>query len=226
MSITQDTNQAQSELQQNDKEKNLVLQRQMYERRLEQERREKETLQQRIEQFEKERQRPNNNHADDDDDTEPYVDRKTLKRELSKRDENLDERIDKRAEEKARSMVEQERVSAFLKQNSDFEQILTAEIIQKFAEKHPEIAEPMLEMPDNFARKKLLYQNIKALGLHKPPENKPSIQETIDKNRRSAFYQPSGSASPPYAPTADFSKAGQKNAYDKMQELIRNRRTG
>jgi hypothetical protein len=97
-------------------------------------------------------------------------------------------------------------------------------MIQKFAEKHPDMAEPMLEMPDNFARQKLLYQNIKALGLNKPSVATPSIQETIDRNRKSPYYQPSGGNTPPYASQGDFSQAGQKNAYSKMKELISNRR--
>jgi hypothetical protein len=55
--------------------------------------------------------------------------------------------------------------------------------------------------------------------LHKPPEAKPSIQETIDKNRKGPFYQPTGVGTAPYAGGGDFSPTGQKSAYDKMQEL-------
>ena len=51
-------------------------------------------------------------------------------------------------------------------------------------------------------------------------QKEPSIQDKIDANRRSPFYQPSGIGSAPYAgPDGDFSAAGQKTAYDKMQEL-------
>lgn len=161
---------------------------------------------------------------EDDYSDEPYVDERRLNKKLAKFEETFDKKVDQRAEAIARSMVEQERQSSFLKANPDFNQILSPELLQKFVEKHPEMAEPMLEMPDNFARQKLLYQNIKALGLHRPAVPEVSIQQKIDQNRRSPYYQPSGGNTPPYASQGDFSEAGKKNAYAKQQELIRNRR--
>lgn len=222
MSVPENTNQAQPESKPNDKEYNFAQVR----KQLEQERQGRLQAEQRAAQLEEEHSRKTRVSDDsDDDDNEPYVDKKTLKKTFSKWEQTLDQKIDKKAEEKARLMVEQERQNNFLKQNPDFNQILSPELIQKFAEKHPEMAEPLTEMPDGFARQKLLYQNIKALGLHKPLESKPSIQDVVDKNRRSPYYQPSGAGgTPPYAAAGDFSKVGQENAYKKMQELIGNRR--
>lgn len=219
MSLPSENQQAQTE-KKPDLEQNFATQRRYYEKQLEAERREKAELEQRIAQIEQ-----NKNNDSDDDDSEPYVDKKALKKYFGSFEKNIDQKIDRKAEEKARSLVEQERQASFLKQNNDFSQILTPELIQKFAEKHPEIAEPMLEMPDNFARQKLLYQNIKALGIHKPPAPKEDIQTKVDANRRSPYYQPSSVGNtPPYAGQGDFSETGQKNAYAKMKELIKNRR--
>jgi len=158
---------------------------------------------------------------DDDDDhsDEPYVDERRLNRKFAKFEERFDKKVDEKAEQKARAMLEQERNANFLKQNPDFNQVLSPEVIEKFATKHPEIAEPMLEMPEGFSRQKLLYQNIKALGLHKPQEKAPSIQDTINKNQRGPFYQPTGISPAPYAGGGDFSEVGQKSAYQKVQEL-------
>lgn len=161
---------------------------------------------------------------DDDDDSEPYVDSKKLNRKLAAFEQTFEKKVDAMAEQKARSMIEQERQNSFLKSNPDFQEVLSPEMIKKFAEKHPDIAEPMLDMPDNFSRQKLLYQNIKALGLTRPTPVEPSIQQKIDANRKSPYYQPSGGNMPPYASQGDFSPNGQKNAYQKMQELITNRR--
>lgn len=161
---------------------------------------------------------------DSDEDTDPYVDHKKLNKKFAAFEENMEKKIDAKAEMKAKSMIEQERQNSFLKANPDFNQILSPEMIQKFAEKHPDIAEPMLDMPDNFSRQKLLYQNIKALGINRPAMAEPSIQQKIDANRKSPYYQPSGGNTPPYASQGDFSQNGQKNAYAKMQELINNRR--
>jgi hypothetical protein len=196
-------------------------------RQLEEERAARIQLQ---EELKKEREdRANKRFKDDDDEDhsdEPYVDRKSLKKELSRFATDFEQKVDKKAEEKARSMIEQERQASFLRANPDFKDILSSENIQKFAEKYTDIAEPMLEMPDNFSRQKLLYQNIKALGVHKPPITQPTVQEKIDANRKSPYYQPSGGNTPPYATTGDYSEGGQKNAYKKMQELIKGRRAG
>lgn len=157
--------------------------------------------------------------VEDDHYDEPYIDEKRLNKKLSRLKEDFSKEVDEKAEQKARSMIEQERNSNFLKQNPDFSQILSPEIIEKFAMKHPEMAEPMLEMPEGFARQKLLYQAIKVSGVHKAAAPSPSIQETIDKNRRGAFYQPTGTGTPPYGGAPDCSPTGQKTAYDKVQEL-------
>lgn len=156
---------------------------------------------------------------DEDPYDEPYVDERRLNKKLAKFEERFDKRVDEKAEAKARSMLEQERNSNFLKQNTDFAEVLSPDVIEKFAKKHPEMAEPMLEMPDSFARQKLLYQAIKVSGVHKNTPPPPSIQETIEKNRKGAFYQPTGVNAAPYAGGGDYSESGMKNAYEKVKEL-------
>jgi hypothetical protein len=74
-------------------------------------------------------------------------------------------------------------------------------------------------MPEGFERQKLVYKNIKALGIHKKDEPKPSIQDKVDQNRRTPYYQPTGVGTAPYANAADFSQSGQSAAYKKMKEL-------
>lgn len=223
MSVPEQNSQAQpqSEAQKpNDKEYNFGQIR----KQLEQERQARLQTEARLAQIEEERQRPKQDDSDDDD-SEPYVDQKRLKKTLAREKDELRKEFKQAVRQEASQLIEQERQAGFLRSNPDFQNILSPDLIQKFAEKHPEIAEPMLEMPDNFARQKLLYQNIKALGLHKPPEPiKPSIQEEIKNNKKSLYYQPSGQGSAPYANNGDFSQTGQKNAYQKMQELIANRR--
>jgi hypothetical protein len=150
---------------------------------------------------------------------EPYIDDKRLNKKLERFEEKIKKELDELGADKARQFIEKEKQESFLKANPDFTNLLQPEMIRKFSERYPEVAEQMLELPPSFARQKLLYQNIKALGLHKPEEKPPSIQETIDKNRRSPYYQPSGVGNTPYAAAGDFSPAGQKNAYQKMQEL-------
>lgn len=161
--------------------------------------------------------RRNQAQEDEEDDTDPYVDRKKLAKHLSSFERRMDEKIEKKAEEKAFAMVQKEKREAWLRNNPDFYEVL--QHADKFADRDPELAETILTMPEGFERQKLVYKNIKALGIHKPDVKQPSIQEKVDANRRSPYYQPSGVGAAPYASVGDFSPAGQKNAYEKMKEL-------
>ena len=159
------------------------------------------------------------NDDDDQEDDEPYVDRRKLNKELSKFQRNIEQTIDQKAEAKASAMIENERRHSYLRENSDFEKVMSQDTIERFAAKHPRLAENILRMPDGFERQKLVYENIKALGVDKPEQRQSTVQEKIDANRKSPFYQPSGVGTAPYSSVGDFSNSGQKNAYDKMQEL-------
>jgi len=162
--------------------------------------------------------------SDEEDDDEPYIDKKKLKKVLSGFQDEMEKKMEVKAEEKARSLVEQERTSQYLKDNSDFNQVMNSDVVQKFADAHPKLAEQILRMPDGFDRQKLVYEAIKSMGIDKPVPKQQSIQDKIDANRKSPYYQPSGVGSSPYSQVGDFSDVGQKNAYDKMQQLKKNLR--
>ncbi len=196
-----------------DKEINFRKQQAMYERMLEAERSEKIELQKQL----NERAQQRSLLDDDDSDDDPYVDHKKLEKKLSKFEQMLEKKFEQKAEQKARMLLDEERKNQWLKNNPDFYEVMG--YAQKFAERDPDLAETILEMPEGFERQKLVYKNIKSLGLHKKEEPKPSIQETIDKNRRSPYYQPSGVGSAPYSTIGDFSPSGQKTSYQKMKEL-------
>jgi len=203
------------EQKQNDKEINFRMQekalREKFERDLAQERAEKEKLMQELQQ----RQQPV--HEDEPSDEEPYVDHKRLSKTLSSFEKKLEEKIERKAEEKARQLMDAERSESWLRNNPDFYEVM--QHAEKFALKDPDLAESILSMPDTFERKKLVYKNIKALGIHKPEQKAPSVQETIDAKKKSPYYQPSEMGTAPYGNTGDFSKTGQKAAYDRMKEL-------
>lgn len=152
-----------------------------------------------------------------EEDNEPYVDNKKLHRELNNFGKKAKEESKTEIKQVVQQAIYEERKQAWLDNNPDFFEVMEKST-PKFMERAPEVAKTILQMPDNFERAKLVYHNIKALGLDKPEQKQTSIQEKIDANRRSPFYQPSGVASAPYAAVGDFSSAGQKNAYEKMKE--------
>lgn len=219
--MTAPTTENQAPEQKNDKEINFRKLEERYERALAQERAAREEAEKRAKEFQA---RGTPAQEDDDDDDEPYVDKKKLAKKFSSFEQKLDEKIERKAEEKARAMLSTERKDNWLKSNPDFYDVM--QHAEKFAEHDPELAETILQMPEGFERQKLVYKNIKALGIHKPMDKTPSIQEKIDANRKSPYYQPSGIANSPYGNSGDFSKSGQKNAYDKMQELKARLRLG
>lgn len=188
---------------------------------LEAERAEKAQIKQRLEELErKEKQKSQTIDSHDDEDSdEPYIDPKTFRKKMAKFEESLEQKIERKAEEKARSLIEEQNRVNYLRQNSDFEQTMAPEVVQKFADKYPSMAEAILRMPDGFERQKLVYEAIKSTGVNKPEEPKKSIQQTIDQNRKSPYYIPASQGNAPYNGVGDFSATGQKNAYTKLQEL-------
>jgi hypothetical protein len=155
-------------------------------------------------------------HEDEDDD-EPYVDKKKLEKKLARFGETTMKQTQSEIQSAVHAALREERKQNWIKSNPDFYEVL--QHADKFAQKDPELAETILEMPEGFERQKLVYKNIKALGIHKPEVKTPSIQEKIDSNRKGPYYQPTGVGSAPYTSQGDFSNNGQKQAYEKMQEL-------
>jgi actin-related protein len=190
-----------------------------YERQLAQERAAREEAEKRYQEINSKKP-----PEDDDDDDEPYIDKKRLAKKMSSFELKLEEKIERKAEEKARQLLQQEKRESWMRSNPDFYDVM--QNAEKFANHDPELAETILAMPESFERQKLVYKNIKALGLHQEPKKEPSIQEKIDANKKTPYYQPSGMGTAPYGNRGDFSATGQKNAYDQMQELKRRLRLG
>lgn len=156
-------------------------------------------------------------HVEEEEDSEPYVDTKRLDKKLAKFGEQTKQQTQTEITRAVQQAIQEERKQNWIKSNPDFFDVL--QHADKFAEKSPELAESILEMPEGFERQKLVYKNIKALGVHLPAQKEASIQDKVDANRRSPYYQPSGIPNAPYTSQGDFSSAGQKQAYDKMKEL-------
>jgi hypothetical protein len=196
----------------NSKELNFRRQQQMYERMLAEKENRLAEMEQRISQAQS-RAEP-----EEEDDDEP-IDKKKLDKKLQKfgqkaRQETLTE-VQKAVQE---ALAKKER-DDFIKYNPDFFDTLQNHA-ETFAQKAPHLAEAILRMPEGFERQQLVYSNIKALGLDKPTQKEPSIQETIDQKRKGPYYQPTGQGAAPYsANKGDYSPTGQKSAYQQMQEL-------
>lgn len=213
----------QQDTKQNDKELNFRAIEAQYKKQLESEVARRSELEKNIAELQAKKSPSRDDEEDDDD--EPYVDRRKLDKKLAKFGEQTKQQTQTEIQKAVHQALAEERQRNWLKSNPDFYEVMGH--AEKFADMDAELAETILSMPDGFDRQKLVYKSIKALGLHKPPEEKKSsIQDKVDANRRSPYYQPSGVGSAPYNNAGDFSKGGQKNAYDKMQELKNRLRLG
>jgi len=213
MTVNQEIAQPNQEQVKNDKEYNFAQVR----KQLDSERQARLDAERRIADLEKGSSRSNT--MDDDYSDEPYIDEKRLNKKFASFEKTMDQKIEERAEQKARILIEEDKRERYLQTNSDFNSVMSEGNVQRLAERHPHLAKSILNMPDGFERQKLVYETIKSTGLDKPQSKEPSIQEKIDANRKSPFYQPTGLGAVPYSNGGDFSQEGQKNAYAKLKEL-------
>lgn len=202
--VAQDQKQAEKEL-------NFRRMESKYQQEVAYERAKREEIEKRMQEMTQVKQEP------EEEDTEPYVDHKKLTKSLTKFGQNTQTEIQK-AMQQAKHMAKEELKQEFFLENTpDFYQVL--EHAEKFAQKAPRLAENILKMPEGFERQKLVYNTIKELGLDKPEAKQSTIQEKIDSNKRSPYYQPTSVGASPYASASDFSASGQAQAYEKMKEL-------
>jgi len=165
---------------------------------------------------------------EDSDNDEPYIDKKALKRHLKKMEKQNKEDIKTTAEQIAKKAIAEERRrnDAFRLKTlyPDFNEVLSEASAQRLTERFPDLADKILKVQDEDLRKEMAYQTIKSLNLHKPDAPKQDLNAQIAQKQRSPYYYPSSVATPPSGST-DFSEVGQKQAYEKMKSLIKNRRS-
>lgn len=196
-----------------DKELNFRALEAKYQRELEKERQARLEAEKAAEEAKK----AHNLHSEEDDSEEPYVAPKKLNKRLEKFGQSTQSEIQKAMQMAKDAAKEELKAELYVENNPDFYDVLNR--ADELIKRAPKLAENILKMPDNFERQKLVYQTMKELGVLKPQVKEPSIQEKVDANRRSPYYQPSNIGTAPYAQAGDFSPSGQKNAYNKMQEL-------
>ena len=204
----------QAESKQNDKELNFRQLEQRYERQLAQEKAARIEAERIAQEAIAKREM---HHDDEDDDSEPYIDKRRLEKKLAKFGEQTQKQTQSEISKAVHTALQEERKQNWIKSNPDFYDVL--QNAEKFAQQDPDLAESILEMPEGFERQKLVYRAMKSKNYHLPEQKIPSIQDKIDANKRSPYYQPSGVGAAPYASAGDFSSQGQKQSYDKMQEL-------
>ena len=197
-----------------DKELNFRKQEQAFLKKIEEERQARLQLEQKLSEMERQRNSQPYHDDDDDDSDDPYIEKKRFKKSLQKVQDESRHYTETAVQKAVRQALDQERQQTWLKNNPDFSSVMNH--AEKLYHVDPELAETILAMPEGFERNKLVYRNIKALGLHEDP--KPKIQDIINQPKH-GHYQPTSVGNFASQHGADFSKEGQKKAYEKMQAL-------
>ncbi|HEX5553444.1 MAG TPA: hypothetical protein VFX43_09370 [Chitinophagaceae bacterium] len=161
---------------------------------------------------------------EDDEDEDGYIEPEKEIKRLKKALKASKFESQKQAEHVARRIVEEENKKNFLfrlkAEHPDYDAVVNDETALKLEQQFPGMANSIKNIPDDFERRKLAYETIKSLNLHKPKKQEPIMQDKIDSNRKSLYYTPSSSGSGP-AQMGDFSPTGRKAAYEKMRELMK-----
>ncbi len=217
----QDTQQSENKV--DNKEYNFRLAEARFQRELEKERQARLEAERMAQELQERQQQRYQNDDDDENDGDPYVNKKKFNKQMQKFGENTRKQYQEDINKAVVNALREKEKQDWIKANPDFYQVL--QHADKFADYDPELAETILDMPEGFQRQKLVYKNIKALGLHQ--DRKTSIQDTVNAKQKGPHYMPSGTGTHPYGgPIADYSKDGQKQAYEKMQALLNKKRYG
>lgn len=164
---------------------------------------------------------------DEEDDTsgDPYVDKRKLKKLFTKWEQKNDEKIVKTAREIAKEILSEERQRDYMfrlkSEHRDFEDVVNDESIERLKSASPKMAAMLANVPGEYEKHLFAYEAIKMANLHRKPEE--NVKQKVEQNLRNPYYHPattgSGSTS-----MGDFSQAGKKAAYEKIQQLKAQRR--
>ncbi len=189
------------QVKENDAEINLSRMRKKYERELQEEALARQKAEARAAELEAamRNSKPSDEEEEEDDEFDPYIDKKKFKKTLNKFSEITEKKTHTQIQRAVNEALENERRQNYLSAHSDFNNVLTDDNAEKFAQRFPKLAETILKMPEGFERQKLVYENIKALGLDQKDQQKNGIQDKINQNKQHPGYQPSGSPGGAYA---------------------------
>lgn len=175
-----------------------------------------------LEQF-KEMMKPKEADPFDSEDIDP-----DLKTRLQRKLANERQEIIKEAEKIAESVYEKRRdqelkssVPQRLKYEfNDYDQIMNEQNIIELEQNHPAFTKAVLQIPDEYERKKLAYEYIKNTQTKKTKENL-SIKEKVNENMQNPYYIPSSSGTPSAVEFDVKSPAAREAAYAALKAAQR-----
>lgn len=157
------------------------------------------------------------------DEVEDYVDVQRLKAKLEKEREAFRKEAIKAANEvyeNKKKEDDQKNVIPKLKsQFSDYDQVMNEDNLMRLEQENPEFLEAVLDIKDDYKRRKLTYDYLKKSVNVAPAE--PSIKHKVEENQRNPYYFESGSGTPIALDFDVKSPQARQQAYDKLKQAQR-----
>jgi hypothetical protein len=116
-------------------------------------------------------------------------------------------------EEKGRDKRENP-VGVLKKEFSDYDSYMNEDTIRELEESHPEFTQALLNMPDEYERRKLAYNYVKKIKSQKPST---SIQDKVKENQQNPYYTPASAGTPSAADFDIRSPAARQAAYAQLK---------
>lgn len=102
----------------------------------------------------------------------------------------------------------------------DYDQVMNESSLAALEESSPAFLNSVLKISDDFERRLLTYEFIKAKGTKKV-EDKPSIKERVEENQQNPYYVAPGSGTPSAVEFDVKSKSARDQAYEKLKQAQR-----
>lgn len=151
------------------------------------------------------------------------LDKTRLKAALNQRDQRLMKEAEAIAERRVREIRKEEEQQNHMHklkgEFSDFHEVVNENSVLALEKTDPDLVEALLDVKDDYKRKKLVYQYLKKNAVKAEP--KPSIKQKVEENQRNPFYIPTSAGTPGAVDYDIKSPQARQAAYDKLKAAQR-----
>lgn len=103
----------------------------------------------------------------------------------------------------------------------DYDQVMNESNIAQLEQRDPEFLAEVLDIQDDYKRRKLTYKYLKGLQPTEKAEPKQSIKERVEENQKNPYYIPAGTGTPSAMEFDLNSKSARDQAYQKLKAAQR-----
>lgn len=104
-----------------------------------------------------------------------------------------EEFADRRIEQKLKERDEANYLGRLKSEYRDYDDVMTDETVAKLTESNPQFVQAVMQIPDEYARRKVVYELLKR---EKPKGEEPSIKSKVEENAKNPFYIAPGTGTP------------------------------